>query len=355
MKPLVTGLERIGVKRLLVAGRDVAKLSVGALARLFGKATPGFAHQAMIGLYCSTSGYSNDLFSGLIRLLRPRYDLPDCQGVLGRMDDARLREVIGDLNTSGYHVFTERLPPELCDRLMRFALNTTCSVRAMDTAAAPAEPVFYDAGNPVGVRYDFREEDLIHDPDVQQLMSDLSIIKVAQEYLGSLPILDIVAMWWHTAFSKNADKSAAQFYHFDMDRLKWLKFFFYLTEVSPDTGPHAFVAGSHRRGKTPRALLKQGYRRLTDSEVREHFEPDDFIEFTGPRGTIIAEDTRGLHKGKHVRHGHRLMFELEFTNSLFGGALPDDRLREVASEELATRIEQYPGVYELFTPVGQRR
>jgi ectoine hydroxylase-related dioxygenase (phytanoyl-CoA dioxygenase family) len=162
-------------------------------------------------------------------------------------------------------------------------------------------------------------------------------------------VLDIVDMWWHTAFSRDPDKSAAQYYHFDMDRVKWLKFFFCITDVTPETGPHCFVAGSHRRGATPNALLKQGYARLSDGDVRSHFSDDKFVEFVAPRGTIIAEDTRGLHKGKHVVHGDRLMFEIEFANSLFGGALPNERLQSVRSEKLAAVVEQYPRVYELYS------
>jgi hypothetical protein len=349
MKRLAAVLERIGVKPFLAAGLDITKLSVGALAYVFDKSTPAFAHQAMVRLYCSTGGYSNDLFSGVVRLLRPRYELPDSEGALGRLDAARLEAVVSDLKTRGYHVFAEKLPPDVCDRLLEHALKTKCTVRAMDSGSAPKEALLYDADNPLGIRYDFREEDLIDHSDVQSLMSDLSIMRVAQEYLGSAPILDIVAMWWHTSFSQSADKSAAQLYHFDMDRLKWLKFFFYLTEVSPDSGPHCFVAGSHRRGKTPRELLKKGYTRLSDSEVQRHFQREDFIEFTGPRGTIIAEDTRGLHKGKHVKRGHRLMLELEFTNSLFGGALPSDRFGRAPGEKIAALIERYPRVYSLFS------
>jgi hypothetical protein len=39
---------------------------------------------------------------------------------------------------------------------------------------------------------------------------------------------------------------------------------------------------------------------------------------TGPRGTILAEDTRGLHKGKPVAKGDRLVLEFEFSSSMFG-------------------------------------
>ena len=46
-------------------------------------------------------------------------------------------------------------------------------------------------------------------------------------------------------------------------------------------------------------------------------DPEDMVEIGGPRGTIFAEDTRGLHKGKHLLTGDRLLFQLEFSNSLF--------------------------------------
>jgi hypothetical protein len=95
-----------------------------------------------------------------------------------------------------------------------------------------------------------------------------------------------------------------------------------LTDVGPENGPHKFIAGSHRTGGIPGELLKKGYARLTDEEVAPHYRPADFIEFTAPRGTIIAEDTRGLHKGQHVNSGHRLMLQIQFSNSLFGPPYP---------------------------------
>jgi hypothetical protein len=337
-----------GVKRLLIFLYDVAKLSVGAAAYVVKGATPGFAYQAMVELYCLTAGYSNDLLSGVIRVVRPRYRLASCDGVLGTMDDARLESIARDLRVDGYHVFEQKLAPEVCDELLALALQTRCRVRAMDSHPTPTENVLYDRNNPLGVRYDFEPKDLLDHPAVQNIMADESILAVAQEYLGCAPVLDIVSMWWHTAFSKDPDKSAAQYYHFDMDRVKWVKLFFCITDVTPESGPHCFVAGSHRRGATPKALLKKGYARLNEADVRSHFPDDRFIEFTAPRGTIVAEDTRGLHKGKHVVRGDRLMFEIEFANSLFGGALPKDRLENLRSEKLAAVSAQYPRVYRVY-------
>ncbi len=44
------------------------------------------------------------------------------------------------------------------------------------------------------------------------------------------------------------------------------------------------------------------------------------MEFTGEAGTIIAEDTIGLHKGKNVTKGRRLILQFEYALSMFGAA-----------------------------------
>jgi hypothetical protein len=42
------------------------------------------------------------------------------------------------------------------------------------------------------------------------------------------------------------------------------------------------------------------------------------VPFTGKRGTIIAEDSRGFHKGDHPRKGDRLLLAFELSTTLFG-------------------------------------
>jgi phytanoyl-CoA dioxygenase PhyH len=203
-------------------------------------------------------------------------------------------------------------------------------------------------GNPDCVRYDFSEQQLVNNPLIQRLMADRSFIAVAQNYLQAQPIVDVVAMWWNVA-SPRPDKGAAQYWHFDMDRIKWLKFFVYLTDVGPENGPHSFVAGSHRSGGISGSLLQKGYSRLIDEEVGSSYPPDKFIEFTAPRGTVIAEDTRGLHKGKHVTKDDRLIFQLQFSNSLFGGDYPKCTIRNPSSPLLAEMMSNYPRLYSHYT------
>ena len=44
-----------------------------------------------------------------------------------------------------------------------------------------------------------------------------------------------------SAKSDKVDEHAAQMFHFDMDRPKWLKFFIYINDVNEKNGPHFFI------------------------------------------------------------------------------------------------------------------
>ena len=329
--------------------RSVLGLAAGSIVYRSRGITPAYAYQSLIHLFCLTSGRSNDWLARLLSLVRPPYRLPEAAGALGELSTAELNRVAGILHEQGYYVFPARLSPKLCRQLLDYALTQRCVIRPTDAdsrkGVGPRMAV-YDRSAPEGIIYEFNPDDLVNNPDIQALMADASIVAVAQAYIGSRPVLDEVNLWWSTGFRREADSNAAQLYHFDMDRIRWLKFFIYLTDVTADSGPHCFVAGSHKTFAIPGRFLSRGYARLTDEEVSDAFPRDALIEFTGPAGTIFAEDTRGLHKGKPVHMGDRLVLEFEFSNSLFG-ATPSatGRLRTLLSPQLMQFVERYRRMY----------
>lgn len=341
------------LRRTLGFVRDCVWVGLGWAVYWVRGSTPARAYQAMITLFCRTRGKSSDWMSRVISVVRPPYELPNPEGVLGRFERPQLDAVTRTLREQGYYVFPRRLPDDMCDRLLQYALTHESEVRVTDGGVSRGEVprrAVYDPTHPLGVRYEFTQQEVINIPDVQALMSDLSIIAVAQDYLQSRPVADVTGLWWHTAFQAAPDKQAAQYFHFDMDRIKWLKFFIYLTDVTADNGPHSFVAGSHRTGGMPDALLSQGYSRLEDRDVEAHFDRQKMIEFTAPRGTILAEDTRGLHKGKHVVSGHRLILQLQFSNSLFGTTYAPARFGPSIDRRLLDVARRYPALYTRFLP-----
>lgn len=329
-----------------------ASLRLAAGAWIFSRhhATPDYAYQSLIQLFCLTGGWSNDVLAGALALRHPAYELEAAKGILGTLSKPDVAAVVADIKLHGFHVFNQILPKEICDQLEAFALKEEAIIRQMDQEPDrkyATRKAVYDPSSPQGIIYEFDPDVLINQPDVQTLMTDTSVISVAQEYIGSKPVLDEVNLWWTTAYKIKADASAAQLYHFDMDRIRWLKFFIYLTDVSTENGPHCFVEGSHRTGGIPQDFLRRGYTRIGDQEVQAAFPRDRLIEFTGRRGTIIAEDTRGLHKGRPVLKGHRLILEFEFSNSLFGGTPHKvSRFRTFHTREVERFVGLHSRMYE---------
>lgn len=308
------------------------------------------AYQGMINLFCLTKGHSSDIVSSWVSSARKPYDLPDANGILGNLSTSDLEKINADLTDKGYHVFENKLPECLCDALLNFALNSECRITVKpDGSRAREQPlVKYNREKPEGLLYVFDVESVINNPEVQGLFADKSLISIAQKYLNCQPVLDFPSFWWSTAASPEASLEAAQLYHFDMDRLKWLKFFIYLTDVGEKNGPHAFVSGSQKSGGIPSKLLSKGYARLTDEMIEASYSRKDIIHFVAPRGTIIAEDTRGLHKGAHVAEGDRLILQIQFSNCLFGTNVPPKRFHSLQDPSLVEMVKQYPRMYSLF-------
>ncbi len=284
----------------------------GAIYLLTGK-TPARAYQALIYFFCKTQGKSNVVLTQLISYFRP-WTPPqqDISSNIGRLSSAQLNQITQQLDSEGYCILDFTLNEKWIEELYQFSLQAPCVIRGQ------SNEVYFEPGSPKGIRYDYSPKTLVQSDAVLRLARDPILNAIAGSYLRAQPILDTVEMWWNTDYSTSPDVEAAQFFHFDMDRIKWLKFFFYLTDVDANSGPHSFVSQTQREGGIPRELLSLGYTRLTDEQVLQYFSRERLIEFVGKKGTIIAEDTRGLHKGKHVKKGQRLVFQVQFTNSNFG-------------------------------------
>lgn len=313
--------------------------------------TPERAYQAMIMIFCLTRGHFNELLSNFIAKRRPKVQIDHPVGLLGNLQGQRGKDLHAQLKRDGFIVFPSALPAEACDRLMEMAMSTPASVRRMDhePEGAPQRTALFQPGNLLATRYDYNPSTLLDTPDVQALLADPSILHLVQEYLGCLPLADVLSMWWHTDYQKKADSNAAQLYHFDMDRVKWLKIFIYLTDVGPQNGPHSFIKGTHRPKAIPAHLLQRGYARITDDEVQEAFSEEACMEFCAPRGSIIIEDTRGLHKGATVSGDARLILQLQFSNSLFGTNYPEAKFSKVIDPNFKKMLGQAPEIYRQYS------
>jgi ectoine hydroxylase-related dioxygenase (phytanoyl-CoA dioxygenase family) len=275
------------------------------------KKTPYLSYISLRKLYCITNGKTNELVSKFIQLFHPAKKITAANGVLGNLNSSNLNEIVGEIEKNGFYVFKDKLNESLSDELIKFAFEIP-AILVPNPQKLPK--TIYNGDHHLATKYQFEEADLLNLSVVQKLITDESIFAVAQNYLKSVPVNDSVTMWWSTDYVKKASSEAAQLYHFDMDRLKFIKFFIYLTDVNADNGPHCYIKGSHTH--KPKELLRDN--RISDSEILAGYSKENEIEIYGPKGTIIAVDTSGFHKGKPINKGVRLLFQIEFTNSLFG-------------------------------------
>ena len=227
----------------------------------------------MIGLYCHTLGYSHDLLHRILVRLHPPSPLGTTQGILGDISPQQAQSIADEVRQLVITYFRN-----VCQKKCACVWKSLLARRLrylIPVMLTCLQPSFTTERKPLAPTYQFSEQTCLESPDIQNLCADPTFLAVSQAYLRSSPVLDIVTMWWSTAFSHEASSGAAQLYHFDMASLKWLKFFVYLTDVSAENGPHCFVKGSHRSGQ-PYSLLRHLYSRLPDDLMRRHYAPDDF-------------------------------------------------------------------------------
>ena len=243
-------------------------------------------------------------------------------------------EILKNLKKDGFYYIKNSLHDKTINKINIFLKNTKGYYLSENLKSN--EKVFFDENDPKTVQFIYTTEDLLQCAEIQKIICDNKIISIAQDYLGSLPIFDFLSMYWSFE-SKIPDKEAAQYWHFDMDRPKWLKVFFYLTEVNENTGPHMFIPETHFLGKKfPLELRKRGYVRLSDEEINKFFSEEEIKMFCLPKGSVLFEDTSGLHKGLKVNFGKRLLFMIQFSCSTFGarkyGDLNKIKINEVSEE-----------------------
>lgn len=92
------------------------------------------------------------------------------------------------------------------------------------------------------------------------------------------------------------------FWHRDLNNKQHLlKVFFFLSDCTLDTGPHEFILGSHTDYRL------NGQRYFKDEQTDTVYPPGSPQRLVSEvkAGTVIIEDTRGLHRAQMPNHGYR--------------------------------------------------
>ena len=154
--------------------------------------------------------------------------------------------------------------------------------------------------------------DVIDCPHLLELVSRPEIVQLATDYLGCTPTLSCLGVQW--SFPTESPRVAQKF-HRDSEDWKYLRFLIYLTDVDSGSGPHVYVTGTHK----DRLPLRLKF--YSTDEIADRYGEDKILKVYGKRGTGIAADTCGIHKGELPQRRARLV--LNFTYSILPNAFSE--------------------------------
>ena len=300
------------------------------------------SHDYMLRFFYFTGGISNDIINFFVSK-RPAVNSYK-GGLLSKYDKKTLLEYQKKLKNDGYVVLDNILKNDQVDNFVKDFEEFEGFYTSDKEVKSEKQKL--DIKNPKSVKFYYLAQDIIDNKLFQEILFDTSFINFAQLYLKSYPVIDNISSWWSFP-AASPDKNAAQWWHFDLDRPKWLKFFFFLTDCTIENGAHCFVKGSHKNNGIPWSLRSKGYDRLLDSDIEKNFSKIDIIDIVAKKGSLLIEDTRGLHKGRNLIKGNRFLIQVQYSSSLFGAAIENFRTPKLSNNLLETRKE-FDYTYSLF-------
>ncbi len=223
------------------------------------------------------------------------------------------------------------LPPALVREIRDFAEQTPCYGNFdRGLAFLPAAQPDWErrSGRPIIIGHYF--EQISRCGAIGALCADPALRGLAAAYLHARPRLIRARLWWSfpsaDAHLRLMHLASQSYFHADIDDWRSLKFFFYLTDVDGEAGPHRYIRGSHRRKSLAHQLsLTAG---KSPQQIARVYRPDDIITVHGAAGTGFAEDPFVFHTGTRAGSRRRLMLEIHYgisapvSDHFFGEPIP---------------------------------
>ena len=180
------------------------------------------------------------------------------------------------------------------------------------------------------------ELDMPDDHRFYSVWLDEVVLDIVSEYFGFTPVMC-------EAFIRRNYPSDFHVmnhgWHRDRNHRSFLlKAFIFLNDCDYKNGPHHFLAKSHLTSE----LKEKKY--YSDSEVDEYSHNAGLEEIVSivPKGTIILEDTRGLHKaGIPMQHFRDLGFATFMPNRLIKKRTPDYNISHETEANLNSQQKKF--------------
>lgn len=294
---------------------DLALILAGLISYQRTGITPESAHLALMRAFENTSG----LFQEVVHraLFAPFADVgaPVQSGLFGTVGSDRIGELVETMRRDGYVVLDSLIDHDIVERLCAEALVLSYELKG--GAEAGRRGVVIDPRSPPRCISAYAEHQCKRDSQVLRAIADDALFaRIASVYLGcSASAIDTTL--WYTFPHPEPSSDTAQLFHYDLDTIRWVKVFIYLSDVGYESGPHEYVATSHRPESKESGVLVRNYGRIDDADIDENY-PGMRRRVVGRRGTVIIGDTRCFHKGNAVDSGYRLMLSPIYAPSRIG-------------------------------------
>lgn len=282
--------------------------------KIFSK-TPRVCYVAFRRYFILNSPHGFEFFNKLFKKIRPlgNIQIEKHEGIIS-LNSSKIEHIVKEIESNGYYIFEEKIEKEVIESINNKLGNVQFNHFGNKINFDETDSIDYP-------RFDYDNQQLIdNSPELVDLIFDKSLYTIAANYLQTKPYMDLIACWYSKP-SENGKSEAAQEYHYDLDRFKFIKFFVYLNDVHSSNGPHCYIQTSNKL--KPNNIQD---RRYSDTELLQKYSKDQFKEIIGSAGTIIAVDTIGYHKGKELTKGDRTIFQIEYANSMFGQNYPKVKL-----------------------------
>ena len=296
---------------------DLYLIMVGLLANQQKSLTPEVSHLSHLRQYCISNGGISEFFH-LLSTLKPKsnFDIEPNKKtdkyLFNGLENLDYRKINDELAEVGYAKVPFTLNKNIISYLTGFAENSEYSFKDIYD-----QKRVFSISTPNCVTAHVKQEYLKHDLIVNEINNNSILQKIATNYLNASVIEKTHSLWYSFPHPNLIAKDdSAQMYHYDLDGFKWLKCFIYLSDVYQGNGTHCFIPKTHIVGKKNQELLNRGYARIPDEDI-SNLQINREIEMSGLAGTIFFGDTKCYHKGKALKSGIRLLFQIEYQANTF--------------------------------------
>lgn len=155
---------------------------------------------------------------------------------------------------------------------------------------------------------------------VKELEKDPGILAIAAKFLGTEAVHMGSEISWSFPVAGNVvqKREAAQVFHYDLDDYRFIKFFFYLTDVDMSSGPHTYVSGTHKGKKLLHQLIGMRCADIDDQKIVELYGDRNVVNICGKAGFGFVENPLCFHRGTQPTAKPRLMLQIEYAINDYG-------------------------------------